>query len=119
MPSEPTRRSLPAHPRRCAGELVLAACLPEDLDERPVGDALPVREATPRQGDRFVRQRRLELARKPRLADSGRPEDRDEAATSLGNGRLERGTQLRELPTPADERSIQAPFERRRTRDDS
>src|SRR6266511_838909 len=60
-----------AHRRVSRGSL-------DDLEHRPKGDALAVRETPARHHGRFAGQDAFELLSQPRLADPGRAENRDE-----------------------------------------
>ncbi len=72
--------------------------MPIDLRERPVGDALAVRETPPDEHVCLSSERRGDLASKPRLADSRRSERRHEAARAIREGAGERFTAR--APTP-------------------
>src|SRR4051812_33701939 len=84
-PEDLLRRSCGEH----ALELVLGPRLAEDLDERPVGDALAIRETTAGKDNRFIGQSGGNLAGQPRLADARRTDHGYPAATPLGNGIVE------------------------------
>jgi len=81
-----------------------------DLAQRPVGDALAVRDAAARECRDALRPGR-ELARQPRLADPGRPEHPDDPDAlrldRLTHDRPQRG----ELASAADERGVEAALE--------
>lgn len=76
--------------------------MPYDLDQRPVGDSLAVREAAA--GEQTGVGALGELADEPHLADPGRPEERHQLrfADLLGLG--ERGPELGDLTRTANER---------------
>src|SRR5439155_19937885 len=76
--------------RKRTVELVLGVGFAEDLDQRPVGDALAVRETAAREHRRLVTKHRRQLAGKPRLADSRRTEDGDEVASPARDRPVER-----------------------------
>ena len=79
----------------------------DDLDERPEGDPVAVRQASSGQDRRLVAHGRAELCRQPGLADSGWPDDREQAARA----RLERLgvclTQRAQLGLAADQRRVE------------
>ena len=81
-----------------AGELLY------DLDQGVVGDRLAVGEAAPDGDGSRVADLGEELVGEPRLADSCRPDDREEAADPILASRVERGTKLVQLPFAPDER---------------
>ena len=61
---------------RLAGEDLVEIQPADDLDERPVGDALAVRKAAPFEHEDVVADVGDQLAGEPRLADSGLADDR-------------------------------------------
>ncbi len=89
--------------------------VPQDLAQRPVRDAVAVRETA-------ARERRDglgsadELRSEPRLADSRGSDDAGDARRPLVHRALQRFAEPRELVLPADERCVQPPLERRRDR---
>ena len=83
----------------------------EDRPDRPVGDALAVRNAPSREGARAVRGRD-ELTHQPGLADPGGAEHGYELAALLRDGPLVRGDHEAELVLPPGERRVQPPLER-------
>src|SRR5439155_11408164 len=48
-----------------------------------------------------------ELAGQPRLADAGRPEEREQVGDRFGEGPIERPLELGELALPADKRGVE------------
>jgi hypothetical protein len=80
------------------------------LCERPVGDAVAVREAAAAMPVHVVREPvdvLLELPREPRLADAGDAEDRDEPRAALFRGGVEEILDELELALAADERRLE------------
>ncbi len=73
------------------------------LGERPVGDALAVREAAPDEHRRAL-ERGDELAREPALAHAGLAVERDEVGAAVADGALVRVAEQLELALAADER---------------
>src|SRR5207248_742667 len=81
----------------------------EDEDERAEpGEHLAVGEATAACDQGLVGQIAEELLYEPGLADTGRPEDREELARPVADGLLERVMQAPPLPDPADQRRLEA-----------
>ena len=76
----------------------------QHLSDRPVGDALAVREAGAACDPRPLADAVEELVREPGLADAGVADDRDEAAATLRPDLVELGLEQRELVPAADER---------------
>src|SRR5207248_2611714 len=75
------------------------------LGQRPVADAVAVREGAPLPPERqLAAEIREQLCDEPRLSDSRDADDRDELRLALPPGTLERPEHLVELPTAADER---------------
>ena len=96
-PRRPRRR-----PRGCPLRLL------DHLGERPERDPVAVGKAAPAEHRRPLAEAGDELVGEPRLADSGRADDGDEAAALLRDRSLERPLQLGEGVLAADERSLQA-----------
>ena len=94
-------------------KLVLGADVTEDLDERPVGDPFPVRQAAPREHLGVVAEAAEQLCDESRLADACRPEDGEEVTRGLGGGPLEGLVQQRQLTAAADHRCVLPPLESR------
>ena len=65
---------------RCSGPADAGSCL-SDLDHRPVGDALAVGQAAAADDERVEPSE--ELGHQARLADAGRPEDREQLAGAV------------------------------------
>ena len=83
---------------------------PDHVGERPVRDALAVREAAPAVPVRDLRdpvEVLVELPRQPRLADPGDARDRDEMRLALVGADVEEILDLPELPVAADERRLE------------
>jgi hypothetical protein len=72
------------------------ACF-DRLDDREVGDALAVGQATAPEDLRPPDQTRDELLDQPRLTNAGRPEDREELARGVAFRRVEGLPELRQL----------------------
>ena len=88
----------------------------QDLDERPVGDALAVREAAAAQDVGRVADALEEVGDEARLADPGRPEQREEPARAVGDGVLEVAPETLALALASDERRLEVARERLRRR---
>ena len=88
----------------------------QDLDERPVGDPLPVREAPTPQDVGRVAHSFEEVGDEARLADPGRPEQREEAAGAVGDRVLVVAPEPLPLALASDERRLGVTCERRRRR---
>ncbi len=88
----------------------------EDLDERPVGDALAVREAAPAQDVGRVADSLEEVGDEPRLADAGRAEEREEPARAVGDRVLVVAPEPLALALAPDERRLGVACERPRHR---
>ena len=78
-----------------------SAELLHDLHDRPVRDALPVRE-TPPLHHSYVAQRAEELVNEPRLAHARRAENREEVARARAHDVVEGVVEQLELARPAD-----------------
>ena len=85
----------------------------QDLDERPVGDPLAVREAAPAQDVGRVADALEEVGDEARLPDPGRAEQREEPARAVGDRILVVAPQPLPLALAADERRLEVPCERR------
>ena len=81
----------------------------DDLDERPVGDSVPIRQAAALEDSSVLAQRGYELGGQARLADTGVAEDRDDPAGPLQHDLVDGGTEPRELDNSADERRVDSP----------
>ncbi len=75
----------------------------DHLRQRPVGDTLAVREASPAQDARAL-EAVDELACESALSDSRLPEDREEMGTPVANGARERVLEQLELGFASDQR---------------
>ena len=76
----------------------------EHLDERPVRDALAVREAAAAQDVGRVADALEEVGDEARLADAGRPEEREEPAAAIGDRILVVAPESLSFALTADER---------------
>ena len=81
----------------------------DHLLERPERDTAPVRQAAARGDVGDALQLDRELAGDPRLSDSGRAQDRDDAAPARLEGVVHEPTQRLELPRSVDQRHVEAP----------
>ena len=77
-----------------------------DLDERPVGDPVPVRQAAALEHERVLAGGRDQLGGEARLADARLADDRDDAAGAVGDDPLELRQQRVELGRAPDERRV-------------
>jgi hypothetical protein len=84
-----------------------------DLAQRPERDALAVGKTAPRHDPRVVCERRAQFCHETRLADPGRPEDREQVVRPLLDCALEGQLELRELSTSADQRRLEMTREAR------
>ena len=84
----------------------------QDLDERPVGDPLAVREAAPAQDVGRVADALEEVGDEARLADAGRAEEGEEPARPVGDGILVVAPEPLALAHAADERRLGVARER-------
>ena len=100
--------------RRADHRLGLDADRDQDLDERPVRDALPVGEAAPAQDVGRVADALEEVGDEARLADAGRPEEREEPARAVGDRVLVVAPEPLALALAPDERRLEMARERRR-----
>ena len=83
---------------------------PDHVGQRPVGDALAVREASPAVPVRDLSdpvEVLVELPRQPRLADPGDARDRDQVRLALVRADMEEILDLTQLPVAADERCFE------------
>jgi hypothetical protein len=76
--------------------------LPDDLDHRPQGDAVPEGRAAAAQDVGLVAEAADELVDQARLPDPGRAEDADQVAGPLGGRPFEQLPQQRLLAAPPD-----------------
>jgi hypothetical protein len=90
-----------------------------DLNERPVGDALAVRQATADQNTRAAAERCNGFAHQARLADPRRPEHRRKFAARRSDSAVECRLERRELASAADERGLDRTRESRYVREDA
>jgi hypothetical protein len=79
----------------------------EDLDERPVGDVVAVVEAASAEDVRLTSDTFEEVLDEPRFPDSGRPEEREQPAASLGDRVFEVAAKPFLLAYATDERRLQ------------
>ena len=91
---------------RLEPELASGRELLQDLDHRPVGDPLAVRQAPPAD-DGGVLDGAEELGCQPRLADAGRAENREELARAVVDGLRKRLLQPAQLAVAPDERRVE------------
>ena len=91
-----------------AGGSLAAQDLPHDLGQRPVRDALPVRQAVPVQDGRLCAELAGELLHEARLADPGRPQQRQEMAGAVVHDAREDVPERIELVLATDQRRIEA-----------
>ena len=94
---------------RLAGQDVVEVEPMDDLDERPVGDPVAVRQAAALEDVSVLAQRRDELGRESRLADARVAENGDDAAGPLQHDLVEGRAKPRELDDTADERRVEPP----------
>ena len=113
---QPPKGELRLRRRRADDRVGLDADRDQDLDERPVGDALAVREAPPAEDVGGVAHALEEVRDEARLPDPGGPEQREEPARAVGHGILVVAPQPLALAFAADERRLEAPREPRRRR---
>ena len=90
----------------------------EHLDERPVRDALAVRETAATEDVGRVAHAFEEVGDEARLADARWAEQREELAGPIGDGILERAPEPLPLPLAADERHCEVALDRRGSVDD-
>ena len=99
-------------------ELLLGVGRGEDLAQRPIRNPFAVRETAPDEDGCLAAQRARDLACQSGLADPGRSEHGDKAASSFRHCRFECSTHSRELLSASDQRSIEPPVESRRVFND-
>jgi len=116
---QPDRRRDRVHEPSCLSircehstELGIRGDLLEDLDEWKVRDPVAVGETASPQDDRAT-LRLDELEDEARLADSGRPEHREELARAVAHRARVRLDQLLQLTTSADEGRVEPSLEAR------
>ena len=90
----------------------------EHLDERPVGDALPVREAAAAKDVGSLPDTLEEVGDEARLADAGRTEEREELTGAIGDRILEGAPETLPFPLAAHERRGEVACDRQRVTDD-
>jgi len=103
-------RRLPVTEQGCDGGIVgklRAKKLLDDLDSGPVGNAFSVRETTGADDGRVDPGE--ELLREARLADAGRPKDREQRARPFREHPRPGACQQLRLPIAADERCVESP----------
>ena len=103
---QPPEGELRLRRRRADDRLGLDPDRDQDLDERPVRDALAVREAPPAKDVGRVAHALEEVRDEARLPDAGRPEEREETARAVGNGILVVAPETLALPLSPDERRL-------------
>ena len=81
----------------------------DDLDERPVGDPVPVGQAAALEDVSVLAQRRDQFGSKARLADARVAEDGDDAAGPLQHDLVDGRAKARELDDTADQRRVDPP----------
>ena len=100
--------------RRADHGVGLDADRDEDLDERPVRDALAVAKAAAAKDVAASPHALEEVGDEARLADPRRAEQREEPARAVGDGVLEVAPEPLALALTADERRLEVAGERRR-----
>ena len=111
---QPPERELRLGRRRADHGVGLDADRDQDLDERPVGDPLAVREAAAAQDVRRVADALEEVGDEARLADPRGAEEREEPARAVGDRVLVVAPQPLALSLPSDERRLGVTRERLR-----
>ena len=94
--------------RRLRPRSARAQDLLHDLGQRPVGDALAVGQAVAVQHRRLRAELVRELLHETRLADAGRPDDRQQVARPVLDDPREGVAQRGQRPLAADERRVEA-----------
>ena len=84
---------------------------PDRLDDRPERDAVAVREAATSQDGRGIAELVHERPEQPRFPDTADAEHREELASPVGDGAVERRAEQGELAVAADHRRGQATSE--------
>ena len=90
----------------------------DEVAERPVRDPLAVRDASAFEHPRIACDGGDELARQPRLADSGPTEDREEGCGAFLHRGVEGIAAVGQLALSADERRLEVAAHRERPLDD-
>ena len=103
---EAPKRELRLGRRRADDRVRFDADRDQDLDERPVGDSLAVRETASAQDVGRVAHAFEEVGDEARLADPGRPEQGEEPARAVGDGVLVVAPEALTLALPSDERRL-------------
>ena len=111
---QPPEGELRLRRRAADHRLRLDADRDQDLDERPVGDPLAVREAAAAQDVGLVAYALEEVGDEARLADPGRAEEREELARAVGDRVLVVAPEPLALALAADERCLGVARERSR-----
>ncbi len=109
---EPPKGELRLRRRRADDRVGLDADRDQDLDERPVRDALPIREAPPTKDVGRVAHTLEEVRDEARLPDAGRPEEREEPTRAVGHGILVVAPEPLALAVSPDKRRLGPPRER-------
>ena len=109
---EPPERELRLRRRRADDRVGRDADRDQDLDERPVRDALPVRKAPPTKDVGCVAHALEEVSDEARLPDAGRPEQREESTGGVRNRILVVAPETLALPVSPHERRLEPPRER-------
>ena len=113
---QPAEGELRLGRRRPDHRVGLDADRDEDLDERPVRDALAVREAAAAEDVGRVADALEEVGDEARLADAGGAEEREEPARAIGDGVLVVAPEALPLALASDERRLRVAGERTRRR---
>ena len=109
---EPPERELRLRRRRADDRVGRDAERDQDLDQRPVRDALPVRKAPPTKDVGCVAHALEEVSDEARLPDAGRPEQREESTGGVRNRILVVAPETLALPVSPHERRLEPPRER-------
>ena len=109
---EPPKGELRLRRRRADDGVGLDADRDQDLDQRPVRDALPVREAPPTKDVGCVAHALEEVRDEARLPDAGRPEEREEPTGGVRNRILVVAPETLALAVSPDKRRLEPPRER-------
>jgi hypothetical protein len=96
------------HTIRGGGDVVELARVPDRLDEGPIRDPLPIRQAAPPCDERVVGHAPNELPDEARLSDAGSPEDGEELARAVADRLLERVAKPSSLPFTSDHGRVEA-----------
>ena len=108
---EPPEGELRLRRRRTDDRVGFDANRDQDLDQRPVGDALAVRKAPPTKDVGRVAHALEEVSDETRLPDAGRPEKREEPARAVRHGVLVVAPETLALPVSPDKRRLEPPRE--------